>query len=139
MKDVYQLADLSSRETLDAGADKPARLAVIGHPVSHSASPAMHQAALDAQGKDIRYIRLEVEPEQVAEALQKMKQLDFIGCNVTVPHKFEVMDCCDELSEDARAMGAVNTVIFGDQTLGHNTDAPGLVRQCYVLMSGRRK
>ena len=57
-----------------------------------------------------------------------MKQLDFIGCNVTVPHKFEVMDCCDDLSEDARAMGAVNTVIFGDQTLGHNTDAPGLVR-----------
>ena len=51
MKDVYQLADLSSREILDAGADKPARLAVIGHPVSHSASPAMHQAALDAQGK----------------------------------------------------------------------------------------
>ena len=128
MKDVYQLADLSSREILDAGADKPARLAVIGHPVSHSASPAMHQAALDAQGKDIRYIRLEVEPGQVAEALQQMKQLDFIGCNVTVPHKFEVMDCCDELSEDARAMGAVNTVIFGDQTLGHNTDAPGLVR-----------
>ena len=128
MKDVYQLADLSSREILDAGADKPARLAVIGHPVSHSASPAMHQAALDAQGKDVRYIRLEVEPGQVAEALQQMKQLDFIGCNVTVPHKFEVMDYCDDLSEDARAMGAVNTVIFGDQTLGHNTDAPGLVR-----------
>ena len=54
MKDVYQLADLSSREILDTGADKPARLAVIGYPVSHSASPAMHQAALDAQGKDIR-------------------------------------------------------------------------------------
>lgn len=128
MKDVYQLIDLSSREILDAGADKPARLAVIGYPVSHSASPAMHQAALDAQGKDIRYIRLEIQPGQVGEALKQMKQLDFIGCNVTVPHKFEVMDCCDELSEDARAMGAVNTVIFGDQTLGHNTDAPGLVR-----------
>ena len=128
MKDVYQISDLSSREELDAGADKPARLAVIGHPVSHSLSPAMHQAALDAQGKDIRYIRIEVEPGRVAEAVERMKDLDFIGCNITVPHKFEVIDCCDELSDDARAMGAVNTLIFGEQTLGHNTDAPGLVR-----------
>lgn len=128
MKDVYQISDLSSREKLDRGADKPARLAVIGHPVSHSASPAMHQAALDDQGKDLRYIRLEVQPGQVAEAVGRMKELDFMGCNVTVPHKFEVIDCCDELSEDARALGAVNTLIFGDQTLGHNTDASGLVR-----------
>lgn len=128
MKDVYQISDLADRETLDAGADKPARLAVIGHPVSHSASPAMHQAALDAQGKDLRYIRLDVEPGHVAGAVQRMRELDFIGCNVTVPHKLEVMDCCDELSEDARQMNAVNTLIFGGQTLGHNTDAPGLVR-----------
>lgn len=128
MKDVYQISDLSSREELDKGADKPARLAVIGHPVAHSASPAMHQAALDAHNKDIRYIRLDVEPGQVAEALQRMRELDFLGCNVTVPHKLEAMDCCNELSDDARAMGAVNTVIFSDQVLGHNTDAPGLVR-----------
>ena len=67
MKDVYQISDLSSRDTLDQGADKPARLAVIGYPVAHSASPAMHQAALDALGVDARYIRLEVEPGQVAE------------------------------------------------------------------------
>lgn len=128
MKDVYLISDLTSKEQLDAGADKPARLAVLGHPVSHSASPAMHQAALDDQDKNVRYIRLEVEPGQVAEAVARMKELDFIGCNVTVPHKFEVIDCCDELSEDARALGAVNTLIFGEQTLGHNTDAPGLVR-----------
>lgn len=128
MKDVYQISDLYSRETLDHGADKPARLAVIGYPVSHSASPAMHQAALDEQGENVRYIRLEVPPGHVSEAVERMKELDFIGCNVTVPHKFEVIDCCDELSEDARNLGAVNTLIFGDQTLGHNTDASGLVR-----------
>lgn len=128
MKDVYQISDLSSRTILDTDADKPARLAVIGYPVSHSSSPAMHQAALDTQGKDARYIRLEVEPGQVSEAVKRMQDLDFIGCNITVPHKFEVIDCCDELSEDARAIGAVNTLIFGEQTLGHNTDAPGLVR-----------
>ncbi len=128
MKEVYQISDLSSREALDAGAEKPARLAVIGHPVDHSASPAMHQAALDAQKEDARYIRVDVEPGQVAEAIERMRDLEFIGCNVTVPHKLEVMNCCDELSEDARALGAVNTIIFGDRILGHNTDAPGLVR-----------
>lgn len=127
MKEVYQISDLSSRATLDAGAEKPARLAVIGHPVDHSASPAMHQAALDAQNKDMRYIRIDVEPGQVAEAIKRMQDLEFIGCNVTVPHKLEAKDCCDELSEDAQAIGAVNTVIFGGRILGHNTDASGLV------------
>lgn len=128
MKNVYQISDLASREQLDLGADKPARLAVIGYPVSHSASPAMHQAALDDQGKDIRYIRLEVNPGEVAHAIGRMKALEFVGCNVTVPHKFEVIDCCDDLTDDARALGAVNTLIFGERTLGHNTDAPGFVR-----------
>ncbi|MCP5535620.1 MAG: shikimate dehydrogenase [Akkermansiaceae bacterium] len=128
MKEVYQIEDLASRDILDAGTDKPARLAVIGYPVRHSASPAMHQAALDAQERNLRYIRLELAPGRVAEAVARMQELEFIGCNVTVPHKFEVIDCCDELSDDARALGAVNTLIFGEQTLGHNTDAPGLVR-----------
>lgn len=128
MKDVYQIADLASREILDAGAEKPARLAVIGYPIKHSASPAMHQAALDAEGKDMRYIRLEVEPGQVAEAVERMRELDFIGCNITVPHKLEAMECCDDLSQDARLMNAVNTMIFGEEVLGHNTDAPGLVQ-----------
>ena len=62
MKQVYTLDDLASRDTLDAGAAKPARLAVLGWPVAHSASPRMHQPALDANGIDARYIRLEVEP-----------------------------------------------------------------------------
>ncbi|MBT8037839.1 MAG: shikimate dehydrogenase [Verrucomicrobiae bacterium] len=128
MKDVYQISDLASRKILDQGAEKPARLAVIGYPVAHSASPAMHQAALDALDVDARYIRLEVKPGQVAEAIDRMKELEFIGCNVTVPHKLEVIDSCDDLSEDARALGAVNTLLLGDQVLGHNTDAPGLVR-----------
>jgi len=127
MKDVYQISDLTDRDLLDRGANKPARLAVIGFPVAHSASPAMHQEALNALGVDVRYIRLEVAPGQVAEAIDRMKALDFIGCNVTVPHKLEVIDCCDDVSEDARAMGAVNTLVFGDQTMGYNTDAAGLI------------
>lgn len=125
MKPVYSLHDLSSRELLDAGADKPARLAVIGHPIAHSASPQMHQAALDAADIDARYIRLDIEPGQVGEAFARMRALGFIGCNVTVPHKLEAMEHC-EVHSDAAALGAVNTIRFDeDLNRGFNTDGPG--------------
>lgn len=128
MKPVYTLEDLASRELLDAGADKPARLAVIGHPIAHSASPQMHQPALDAAGIDARYIRLDIEPGQVGEAFARMRALGFIGCNVTVPHKLEAMEHC-EVHPDAAALGAVNTIRFDrDLNRGFNTDGPGFAR-----------
>ena len=128
MKQVYTLADLESRERLDAGADKPARLAVIGHPIAHSASPQMHQAALDAAGIHARYIRLDIEPGQVGEAFSRMRVLGFIGCNVTVPHKLEAMADC-EVHPDAQALGAVNTIRFdADASRAFNTDGPGFAR-----------
>lgn len=126
MKAVYTLDDLVSRAVLDAGADKPGRLAVLGWPVAHSASPGMHQPALDANGIDARYIRLEVEPGKIPEAFEKMCALGFIGCNVTVPHKFDALENCGEVDPAARALGAVNTVRFdADTTRGFNTDGPG--------------
>jgi shikimate dehydrogenase len=128
MKEVYTLEDLASRELLDAGADKPARLAVIGHPIAHSASPRMHQAALDAFGENLRYIRLDIEPGQVGEAFVRMRALGFIGSNVTVPHKLEAMANC-EVHPDAQALGAVNTILFEEgATRGFNTDGPGFAR-----------
>ncbi len=128
MKAVYTFEDLSSRELLDAGADKPARLAVIGHPVAHSASPRMHQPALDAAGIGARYIRLDIEQGQVGEAFSRMRALGFIGCNVTVPHKLEAMENC-EVHPNAAALGAVNTIRFDDDgTRGFNTDGPGFAR-----------
>jgi shikimate dehydrogenase len=129
MKEVYTLQDLASRETLDAGAAKPARLAVLGWPVAHSASPAMHQAALDANAFDARYIRLAVEEGQIPLVLERLRALGFIGCNVTVPHKLAALAACDEVQPDARALGAVNTVRFdADATRGFNTDGPGFAR-----------
>jgi shikimate dehydrogenase len=126
MKEVYDPTDLSDRALLDAGAERPARLAVIGQPISHSASPRMHQAALDAEGIAVRYVRIEVPPGGVGETLARMRELDFIGCNVTVPHKLEVMAACDEVDPRAAALGAVNTVRFdADATRGFNTDGPG--------------
>ena len=129
MKQVYTIDDLVSREVLDAGAAKPARLAVLGWPVAHSASPRMHQPALDAHGIDARYIRLEVAPGQMPLAFERLRALGFIGCNVTVPHKLAALDLCDEVHPDARALGAVNTVRFDpDATRGFNTDGPGFAR-----------
>ncbi len=123
---LYTLDDLTSREHLDAGHAKPARLAVIGYPVAHSLSPRMHQPALDEAGIDARYIKLEVEPGQVARAFARMQELGFTGCNVTVPHKFEALAACDEVDPGARQMGAVNTVVFRDECVtGFNTDGYG--------------
>lgn len=128
MKEVYTLADLMSREILDAGASKPAKLAVIGHPVAHSASPQMHQPALDAAGIDARYIRLDIYPEEVGEAFSRMRALDFFGCNVTVPHKLEAMAHC-EVHPDAEELGAVNTIRFDEDLIrGFNTDGPGFAK-----------
>ena len=129
MKDVYTLDDLADRSVLDDGAEQPARLAVLGYPVTHSLSPQLHQPALDADNAGLRYIRLEVEPGQVREALQLLREREFLGANVTVPHKFEALDACTEVEAGARALGAVNTLLFENgETLGFNTDGPGFVR-----------
>jgi shikimate dehydrogenase len=129
MPDVFTLNDLISRERLDAGESKPAKLAVIGHPVAHSASPRLQQPALDAAGIDARYIRVEIEPGHLRDAFDRMRALGFIGCNVTVPHKFEALEACSEVHPEARSLGAVNTVRFDpDHTRGFNTDGPGFVR-----------
>jgi len=129
MLQVYTIDDLISRERLDAGAEKPALLAVLGHPVAHSFSPQMHQPALDAAGIDARYIRLDVEPGKIPEAFARMQALGFIGCNVTVPHKLDALAACTEVHPEARSLGAVNTVRFeGISSHGFNTDGPGFVR-----------
>ncbi len=123
---VCTIHDLSTRDILDRGETKPARFAVLGWPVAHSASPFMHQAALDAAGIAARYIRLEVEPGNIPEAFAHMKALGFIGCNVTVPHKFAALENCNEVDPAAQALGAVNTVRFdADAIRGFNTDGPG--------------
>jgi shikimate dehydrogenase len=99
------MEDLRSRERLDDGCVKPAILAVIGSPVSHSASPPMHQPALDELGIEGRYIKLEVPVGRVAEALQYLLDLGFVGANVTVPHKFAALDACHQVDEAARQIG----------------------------------
>jgi shikimate dehydrogenase len=123
--------------------------AVFGQPVRHSASPAMHNAALAALGLDWRYLAFEVPPAQLREAIEGCRAMRFLGVNLTVPHKLLALDLMDELDFTAREWGAVNTVRFEAQnesgewlplgrfgavipdrirTVGFNTDADAILR-----------
>jgi len=104
---------------------------LIGWPVEHSLSPAMHNAAFDALGLNWRYVPLPVEPGQVEAAVRGLAALGFRGANVTVPHKRAVMPALDFIASDAQALGAVNTLVVGrrvDGTSvigGYDTDDEG--------------
>jgi shikimate dehydrogenase len=102
---------------------------IIGWPVSHSLSPAIHNAAFAALSLDWTYVPLPVHPLRLLAALTGLNALGFAGANVTMPHKAAVADLIEELSEDARRLHAVNTVVCGGERLrGENTDAPGFER-----------
>jgi shikimate dehydrogenase len=107
-----------------------ARLGVLGWPVAHSRSPAIHNAALAALGMDgWRYQRLPVPPELFAETVRALGRSGFIGANVTIPHKHAALALADVASDAAREIGAANTLTFSaDGTIAaENTDAPGLI------------
>ncbi len=101
---------------------------LLGWPVHHSLSPAMHNAAFRALGLDWAYLPLAVPPESLPEALAGLKALGFRGVNVTIPHKEKVLAGLDEVAPEARSLGAVNTVVITDGRLaGHNTDVAGFL------------
>jgi len=102
---------------------------VIGWPVEHSLSPAIHNAAFAALGLDWVYVPLPVAPGALRDAADGLVSLGFRGANVTMPHKTRSAELADELSGEARLLKAVNTfVVTGDRLHGHNTDAPGFDR-----------
>jgi shikimate dehydrogenase len=102
---------------------------VIGWPVGHSLSPAIHNAAFSSLGMDWVYVPLPVPPGAMRAAADGLVGLGLRGANVTMPHKTETADLVDELSEDARRLRAVNTLVVDvDRLLGHNTDTPGFDR-----------
>jgi shikimate dehydrogenase len=102
---------------------------VIGWPVDHSLSPAMHNAAFRALGLDWIYVGLPVAPGRLVAGIEGLAALGFAGANVTMPHKTEAASLVDELSDDARRLQAVNTIsVTTDGLVGHNTDAPGFAR-----------
>lgn len=103
--------------------------AVIGNPIAHSLSPAMHQGGYQAVGFEADYLRLKVETNDLPQAIQGLKALGFSGWNVTIPYKEKIIPFLDELTPEALGAGAVNTVkVEKGRLIGHNTDGNGFVR-----------
>ncbi len=130
MKDVFTIADLREWPKVTADCEPPLRLAVIGDPVAHSKSPAMHNAALAALGIAVRYTRLYIKPDELAECLSLLPGAGFIGINCTIPHKAAVLANVTRADVFAQRAGGVNTItVEKDGTLsGTSTDGPGFAR-----------
>lgn len=105
------------------------RYAVIGHPISHSKSPVIHQIFAEETGEALTYEALDVAPEDLAETIATFISDGGRGLNVTVPHKQDVLPLMDTLTDRAKLAGAVNTIVCGDngELEGDNTDGVGLV------------
>jgi shikimate dehydrogenase len=117
------------------------RLAVLGHPVSHSRSPAMQNAALEALGlgDEWSYEAIDLEPAEFADRVRELPGREFVGANVTIPHKRAALELADLASEAATAIGAANTLSFVDGVIhAENTDASGLISALPEPPEGRR-
>jgi shikimate dehydrogenase len=116
---------------------------LIGAPIAHSASPAMHEQAAHDLGLRCHYQLIEVagaDREDLRALLNGVRRLGFAGVNVTFPYKEAVVDLLDELSPDAAKMGAVNTVVVRDNRLiGYNTDTTGFTRAAANMVAGSRQ
>lgn len=113
------------------------RLAVLGHPIQHSLSPAMHNAALHALRQTCGafhgwvYVAVEVLPDRLSTALEGLSRAGFVGLNLTLPHKVDALEFIDQVDEAARMRGAVNTLCKRSESSGwegFNTDGYGLLR-----------
>lgn len=100
---------------------------LIGHPVEHSFSPPMHNAAFKALDMDYAYVAFDVDPSDLKSAIEGAQSLNIKGFNVTIPHKIDVMQDLDELDEVAELIGAVNTIDFKNLK-GYNTDGIGAIK-----------
>ena len=101
---------------------------IFGHPIGHSFSPPMHNAAFEKLNLNCVYLAFDILPQNLGTAVNSIRQLNIQGINVTIPHKQEIMNWLDEISDEAKYTGAVNTVKNNDGKLfGHNTDVGGFL------------
>jgi shikimate dehydrogenase len=104
------------------------RFALFGHPVTHSLSPAIQQAAFDKTGVDWTYEALDIAPDELFETTERLRHGSWDGANVTLPHKQDVIPLLDDLAESAALTSAVNTITRDEERLvGHNTDMPAFL------------
>jgi shikimate dehydrogenase len=127
--DRHTLADLENWQKVTRDVEPPIRLGIFGDPVAHSLSPQMQNAALKYCKIDMQYARFHVRPNELASALALISELDLVGINLTLPHKIAAPGLVDQLDENAKRVGAVNTVKIDDGKLrGFNTDGRGFSR-----------
>lgn len=125
MKDVYALDDLQNWKK----SRPPIRVGVFGDPVAHSLSPQLQNAALKVSGLDMRYARFQIADTELQSALEFLRPLDFIGVNLTVPHKVAALEFVDEVDDAAREIRAINTIkCEAGKLRGFNTDGRGFSR-----------
>ena len=114
---------MSQKTTITA---KTKVLCVIGHPIEHSMSPTMHNAAIQDLELDYIYVAYDVRPDNLEKAVMGFKALNIIGINVTIPHKENIMKYLDEIDPVAQKIGAINTIKNENECLkARNTDAAG--------------
>jgi len=102
--------------------------AVIGDPIDHSLSPTIHNAAFRELGLDCTYIAYRIPNGELFSGLESLKSIKVTGFNVTIPHKIEILKYLDEIDEDCKVIGAINTVVNNDGKLkGYNTDLQGFL------------
>jgi len=124
-KEVYTLADLQSWRDVDP----PIRVGIFGDPVEHSLSPQMQNAALKHSKIDMQYARFHILPAELSEALDRVRELEFVGLNLTLPHKIAAPELVDRVDDDAKQIGAVNVIkIDNGKSDGFNTDGRGFAR-----------
>jgi len=124
-KEVYTLADLRRWKSIDPSI----RLGVLGDPVAHSLSPQTQNAALKACKIDMQYARFQISPDELRSALDLIRELNFVGVNLTTPHKIAASKLMDEIDDNVRRIGAINTAKVDNAKLrGYNTDGKGFAR-----------
>ena len=122
--DRYTLADLERWSEITREIDPPIRLGVFGDPVAHSLSPQMQNAALRAFEINMQYARFHIRANELRSALRFVRELDFVGINLTVPHKIAGLTQIDVADESASRCGAVNTVCLHDKKLSVQIPTP---------------
>ena len=124
-KNVYSLDDLRDWPDIDP----PVRLGVFGDPVEQSLSPQMQNAAFKHDHIEMQYARFHILPDQLREALERVRDLKFVGVNLTLPHKVAACELVDWVDDDAKQIGAINVIkIANGKTHGFNTDGRGFAR-----------
>src|SRR2546422_10264728 len=117
----------------------PPLCGVLGYPVGHSRSPAIQNAAFRSAGLDWRYVALPIRPELFERTVRALPGSGYRGANVTIPHKLAALSLADSATAAARAIGAANTLTFGDEGIdADNTDAGGFLEALGESPAGRR-